>query len=131
MTPSGAFKVFYRVLVILTKALPLVGSLTLLCTSSTLALQAAHLSIASNSLLLRWQLALPGGAVLTLPVFLDVVSALFGASVTLVARAVFVFSRAYMAQEKFFVRFHLLVLSFVASMLLLIFSPNLISLLLG
>ena len=41
------------------------------------------------------------------------------------------FSQAYIAQEKFFLRFHLLVGLFVLSIVLLILSPNLVSLLLG
>jgi len=41
------------------------------------------------------------------------------------------FSWSYIRREPFFLRFHLLVLSFVFSMLLLILRPNLISILLG
>lgn len=82
-------------------------------------------------LLLEWVLPLPWGARLTLPVYADSISCLFAASVALIAAAVLSFSSAYIASEKYSARFHALVLAFVASMLLLIFRPNLISLLLG
>lgn len=36
-----------------------------------------------------------------------------------------------MSTDKFFLRFHLLVLSFIASIMLLILSPNLVSMILG
>lgn len=49
----------------------------------------------------------------------------------IIASRIYLFSRRYISQEKFFLRFHLLVASFVASMVLLILRPNLISLLLG
>ena len=49
----------------------------------------------------------------------------------MVAGAVMLFSISYMSREKFFLRFHLILLSFVGSIMLLILRPNLISLLLG
>ena len=63
--------------------------------------------------------------------FLDPLALAFVASVALVSRAVFVFSSSYMASEKFFLRFHILVFRFVLCIVLLIVSPNLISLLFG
>jgi NADH-ubiquinone oxidoreductase chain 5 len=53
------------------------------------------------------------------------------ATVLTIASAVIVFSKAYIRGEKHFLRFHLLVVAFVLSMLFLITSPNLISILLG
>lgn len=68
---------------------------------------------------------------LSLPFIFDVYSFSFSLSVVLIASAVLVFSSSYIINEKFFTRFHLLVFSFVGRIILLIFSPNIISLLLG
>lgn len=62
---------------------------------------------------------------------LDIYAALFTASVAAISLAVICFSTSYMSHEKFYLRFHLLVIRFVASMLLLIRRPNLIRILLG
>lgn len=52
-------------------------------------------------------------------------------TVRVISARVYIFSTSYINQEKFFLRFHLLVFSFVASITLLILSPNLIRILLG
>nr|YP_009019488.1 NADH dehydrogenase subunit 5 [Amphiascoides atopus]AHB52771.1 NADH dehydrogenase subunit 5 [Amphiascoides atopus] len=71
------------------------------------------------------------GLALSLVLILDVYSLSFLISVLLISSCVIMFSSSYMAAEKFFTRFHLLVLSFVTAMGLLIFSPNMLSVLLG
>ena len=78
-----------------------------------------------------WSFTLPFSQDLCLSVFLDSVSLSFIGSVAAVAAAVLTFSSSYMSQEKYFIRFHLLVLGFIASIFALIASPNLVSLLLG
>jgi NADH-ubiquinone oxidoreductase chain 5 len=65
------------------------------------------------------------------PILLDIYSILFLFTIRAIAGSIFIFSINYIAQEKFFIRFHILVLIFVVSMLLLIISPNLITILLG
>ena len=62
---------------------------------------------------------------------LDSLSLPFAAAVLLISSAVIAFSYSYMAAEKFYLRFHFLVFLFIVSMLSLIFSPHLITLLLG
>ena len=65
------------------------------------------------------------------PFLLDLLSGIFMVAVLTITSAVLIFSKSYMSAEKHFMRFHLLVISFVLSMLLLITSPNLVRLLLG
>lgn len=72
-----------------------------------------------------------GGNVLEFPLFLDLYSRLFLLTVGLISSAVYTFSIRYIINERFFRRFHLILLSFVISMSLLILSPNLVSLLIG
>ena len=89
-------------------------------------------SIHLNSLIyVEWEILRFDRLRIVFPIFLDKYSILFISSVMVIARAVFTFSLRYMAGEKFFLRFHLLVIRFVLSIILLIISPNLISLLIG
>lgn len=62
---------------------------------------------------------------------LDFYSSIFIVTVGTIAFAVFTFSKSYMATEGHYSRFHLILLTFVASMFILIISPGLVSLLLG
>lgn len=56
---------------------------------------------------------------------------MFAARVGIIRLAVFRFSEAYIVNDKHFKGFHFLLFGFVLSMLLLIFSPNLISAIVG
>lgn len=80
---------------------------------------------------IEWEIMRVSGRGLTLPFFLDTEGGIFGGVVITIATSVFIFSRSYMAQDKYFLRFHLLVLRFVLSILLLISSPSLMRLILG
>jgi NADH:ubiquinone oxidoreductase subunit 5 (subunit L)/multisubunit Na+/H+ antiporter MnhA subunit len=68
---------------------------------------------------------------LELPIMLDRYSLSFIFSVRLISASVYLFSRIYIMNEVFSVRFHLLVIAFVKSMILLIVSPNIFSVILG
>ena len=68
---------------------------------------------------------------LELVILVDKYSLIFARTVLFISRIVFMFSSFYISEEPFFLRFHLLVAAFVASILLLIFSLNIISLILG
>ena len=84
----------------------------------------------SWTIFLSWELTTARFS-LELPIVLDQTSMTFFLSVRLIARAILTFSQSYMSQEKFYIRFHLLVLGFVGSIYLLILSPGLTSLLIG
>ena len=62
---------------------------------------------------------------------LDIFTVLFFRAVGLISRAVLVFSIDYIKNDIFFYRFHWLLLRFIFSIVLLIFRPNLISILWG
>jgi NADH-ubiquinone oxidoreductase chain 5 len=72
-----------------------------------------------------------GGAVIELPLFLDWVRLVFLFTVRVITLAVLTFSQDYMSQEKHFIRFHFLVITFVGSIYLLILRPNVVRILLG
>nr|QWX90405.1 NADH deshydrogenase subunit 5 [Bradysia impatiens] len=80
---------------------------------------------------LEWEvLSLQSNSVVMTFLF-DWMSLLFMSFVLLIASMVIIYSKEYMFSDKFIDRFILLVLMFVFSMMLLIISPNLISILLG
>ncbi len=61
----------------------------------------------------------------------DKIRVLFLMAILLISRRVLIFRVSYISNEKFFCRFHLLVLAFILSMVLLIVSPHLIRALFG
>lgn len=64
-------------------------------------------------------------------VILDKVRLIFGLIVTLISGSVFMFSRQYIETELYFYRFTLILLRFVISMCVLIFSGSFLSILVG
>ena len=87
----------------------------------------------SDSALTIYELKLFAFASLEVPLLIvvDTFSLTFLLTVLLISLRVFTFSRSYMAPEQHFTRFHLILARFVASMLVLIFRPGLVSLFLG
>ena len=63
--------------------------------------------------------------------FFDFYRILFFFTVIIISLRVFLFRSSYIATDKYYKRFHFLLLSFVISIILLIFSPNIIRVLLG
>lgn len=61
----------------------------------------------------------------------DWVSLSFGVAVLLITSAVLVFSKDYMSNEAFFLRFHATLMRFALSIILLIYRTNLVSIILG
>ena len=63
--------------------------------------------------------------------FIDFFRRIFLITVILISTRVFTFRRSYIRIDKYYKRFHYLLLSFVISILILILRPNLIRILLG
>ena len=64
-------------------------------------------------------------------VLIDMISLLFGLTVAIITLRVLFFSNSYIIKDKTFIGFHIILLLFVLSILLLIFRPNLISGIIG
>ena len=99
--------------------------------SSTLFLIRFIILIRGKEWVLEWEAYRSGGAVIIFLLVLDFMRALFLRTVIMIAGGVFFYSRSYISGEKFSSRFSLLVIRFVIRIIILIISPNLISLLLG
>ncbi len=91
----------------------------------------SYLRAIGNVYFCEWEIAKLGRLALRFAIVIDNYCLAFMFTVRLISRCIYMFSRSYMGHEKFFLRFHLLVLSFVFSIILLIIRPNLVSLLLG
>nr|YP_009236853.1 NADH dehydrogenase subunit 5 [Acraea vestalis]AMJ17312.1 NADH dehydrogenase subunit 5 [Acraea vestalis] len=82
-------------------------------------------------LLLEWEIFFFNSSVVVMTILLDWMSLLFMMFVLLISSSVIYYSGSYMKSELNKVRFVYLVLMFVFSMMLMIISPNMISILLG
>nr|ATC73027.1 NADH dehydrogenase subunit 5 [Osbornellus sp. EMHAU-2015-Zz052506] len=86
----------------------------------------------SNSCLLEWVLYSDNSLMMNFIIYLDWISMMFMFVVLFVSSMVVLYSSVYMGDYNYSsVRFLLLVLMFVFSMLLMILSPNLVSIMLG
>nr|QJD22450.1 NADH dehydrogenase subunit 5 [Haustorioides koreanus] len=103
----------------------------LLQTSLVSFLMACWLVYNSTSVFVEWQLFNINSTSFVMSMIFDWMSLMFLSTVFLVSGSICAFSAHYMKEEKNFIRFMLLLLSFVASMVLLIISPNMVSILLG
>lgn len=80
---------------------------------------------------IEWELITLNSSSISITLLLDWISLLFISFVLLISSLVIYYRKEYMAEDKNINRFIILVLMFVLSIILLIISPNLISILLG
>jgi NADH-ubiquinone oxidoreductase chain 5 len=80
---------------------------------------------------IEWEVLSIGSRSVLLVLIFDFISMLFVFTVRLVSCGVIIFSGRYIAGEKYYRRFIMIVIRFIVSMFLLIISPNLIRILLG
>nr|YP_011009217.1 NADH dehydrogenase subunit 5 [Phlebotomus sichuanensis]WPV76908.1 NADH dehydrogenase subunit 5 [Phlebotomus sichuanensis] len=83
------------------------------------------------SYFIEWEVITLGSLNIVMTLILDWMSLMFMSFVLLISSLVIYYSKDYMAEDNNINRFIILVLMFVCSMMLLIISPNLISILLG
>nr|YP_010947274.1 NADH dehydrogenase subunit 5 [Oberthueria falcigera]WGO62277.1 NADH dehydrogenase subunit 5 [Oberthueria falcigera] len=82
-------------------------------------------------LFLEWEIISFNSTMVVMSLLLDWMSLLFMMFVSLISSVVIFYSKSYMSSELNLIRFINLVLLFVFSMILLIISPNMVSILLG
>nr|ADB92005.1 NADH dehydrogenase subunit 5 [Ammothea hilgendorfi] len=83
------------------------------------------------NIIMEWNLFFFNSMNLNFSIMIDFYSIIFSSFVMFISSAVFMFSKVYMKEEKYILRFMFLLLLFVLSMLMLIYSGNLITILLG
>nr|AII02375.1 NADH dehydrogenase subunit 5 [Pennisetia hylaeiformis] len=90
------------------------------------------LFIMNNKVLfLEWEIISFNSMSMIMSILIDSISLMFLMFVLLISSVVMYYSKSYMSSEMNLNRFNILVLLFVLSMVLLIISPNIISILLG
>nr|YP_009826197.1 NADH dehydrogenase subunit 5 [Scythris sinensis]QBY40013.1 NADH dehydrogenase subunit 5 [Scythris sinensis] len=82
-------------------------------------------------LFLEWEIITFNSCMIVMSILLDWMSLLFMMFVSMISSVVIYYSKSYMSSELNLSRFIILVLLFVLSMILLIISPNIISIFLG
>nr|YP_007026811.1 NADH dehydrogenase subunit 5 [Metacrangonyx repens]CCI69414.1 NADH dehydrogenase subunit 5 [Metacrangonyx repens] len=85
----------------------------------------------NKSIFLEWELFSLNGVSMIFLILLDWMSCMFMFTVSLISAVICGYSKYYMEGDKHYKRFMMVLLLFVGSMILLILSPNMISLLLG
>nr|AEQ93829.1 NADH dehydrogenase subunit 5 [Myosotella myosotis] len=110
-----------------TRYLPLLGLLF----SLSLCFFLSILSYDGSSFLLEYSLFDVSSCIFTFSLQVDWVSVSFGAVICIISCCVFSFACAYMSGDPYFMRFINILLGFVVSMLVLVYSASLFSMLLG
>nr|QAY82086.1 NADH dehydrogenase subunit 5 [Endoclita minanus] len=82
-------------------------------------------------LMIEWEIISMNSNMMVMTMLFDWISLFFMSFVLLISSVVIMYSKSYMSSEMNLNRFIILVLLFVLSMMLLIISPNIISILLG
>nr|QRW36455.1 NADH dehydrogenase subunit 5 [Notocrater youngi] len=85
----------------------------------------------NKMIMLEWEILTISTTTFTIPLILDPVGIMFSNIVCLISACVMMFTSSYMSADVFLTRFTWLVMLFVMSMNLLIFIPNMMTLLLG
>ncbi|YP_004123181.1 NADH dehydrogenase subunit 5 (mitochondrion) [Panulirus ornatus] len=92
---------------------------------------ALFLLFSNIAFLVEWEFCLLNGCPLVMTIIFDWMSMMFSGFVLFISSMILYYSGEYMKDDKNFNRFMYLVILFVCSMILMIVSPNLISILLG
>nr|YP_010627181.1 NADH dehydrogenase subunit 5 [Syritta vitripennis]WBK26885.1 NADH dehydrogenase subunit 5 [Syritta vitripennis] len=103
----------------------------LFCTSISLMILSFYFILNEIVYLLEWEVVSLNSLTIVMTFLFDWMSLMFMSFVLLISSLVIYYSKEYMAGDININRFIMLVLMFVMSMMLLIISPNLISILLG
>nr|YP_009995526.1 NADH dehydrogenase subunit 5 [Ferdinandea cuprea]QNQ07367.1 NADH dehydrogenase subunit 5 [Ferdinandea cuprea] len=109
----------------------LISSVFLLMTSISLLLTSFYFLMNEIIIFLEWELVSLNSSSIVMTFLFDWMSLMFMSFVLLISSMVIYYSMEYMSGDVNMNRFIMLVLLFVMSMMLLIISPNLISILLG
>nr|AHL17324.1 NADH dehydrogenase subunit 5 [Stichophthalma howqua] len=90
-----------------------------------------HFILNNKVYFLEWEIISFNSMNIVVSILLDSISLMFMMFVSLISLSVIMYSKSYMSSELNLNRFIILVLMFILSMILLIISPNIISIMLG
>nr|AXZ71088.1 NADH dehydrogenase subunit 5 [Platypeza sp. XL-2018] len=108
-----------------------ISFLSLISISISLFISSLYFLMSEFVVFIEWEVLSLNSTMIVMTFLFDWMSLMFMSFVLLIASLVIFYSKEYMAEDININRFIMLVLMFVLSMMLLIISPNLISILLG
>nr|YP_010507403.1 NADH dehydrogenase subunit 5 [Helophilus virgatus]QHN59977.1 NADH dehydrogenase subunit 5 [Helophilus virgatus]UXG18997.1 NADH dehydrogenase subunit 5 [Helophilus virgatus] len=108
-----------------------INFILLLCTSITLLLFSFYFILTELTFFLEWEVVSLNSMSIVMTFLFDWMSLMFMSFVLFISSLVIYYSKEYMSSDVNINRFIMLVLLFVLSMMMLIISPNLVSILLG
>nr|QHN56411.1 NADH dehydrogenase subunit 5 [Megaselia spiracularis] len=109
----------------------LISFISLIGCSLTCFFTGVNFLMQDYALFIEWEVVSLNSMSIVMTILFDWMSLIFMSFVLLIASLVILYSKEYMSADENINRFIMLVLMFVTSMMLLIISPNLISILLG
>nr|WGT88113.1 NADH dehydrogenase subunit 5 [Sclomina erinacea]WGT88230.1 NADH dehydrogenase subunit 5 [Sclomina erinacea]WGT88243.1 NADH dehydrogenase subunit 5 [Sclomina erinacea] len=112
-------------------SLYILGSLMLLISGIMFFIFGVYFLILDYSLFLDWEILSLNSCSIMMTFIFDWISLIFLGCVFIISSMVVYYSESYMGSDVYSVRFYFLVLMFVLSMMMMIVSPNLMSILIG
>nr|WGT88984.1 NADH dehydrogenase subunit 5 [Sclomina erinacea]WGT89010.1 NADH dehydrogenase subunit 5 [Sclomina erinacea] len=112
-------------------SLYILGSLMLLISGIMFFIFGVYFLILDYSLFLDWEILSLNSCSIMMTFIFDWISLIFLGCVFIISSMVVYYSESYMGSDIYSVRFYFLVLMFVLSMMMMIVSPNLMSILIG
>uniref|UniRef100_A0AAU6PC59 NADH-ubiquinone oxidoreductase chain 5 n=1 Tax=Midoria longicornis TaxID=3133673 RepID=A0AAU6PC59_9HEMI len=107
-------------------------SITLMLSSLVLMILGMKMMILKKSIMLEWEMIKLNSTEMYFMMFMDWMSLMFMATVLMISSMILMYSNNYMSGNKFeSKRFIILINLFILSMMLMIISPNMISIMLG
>nr|YP_009328076.1 NADH dehydrogenase subunit 5 [Euborellia arcanum]APD14850.1 NADH dehydrogenase subunit 5 [Euborellia arcanum] len=90
-----------------------------------------HFIMNNYQLFMEWEITSLNSSSMMMVIYLDWISLMFASTVLAISSLILVYSQGYMMHDKYLQRFIMIILLFVASMMFLIISPNMMSILIG
>nr|YP_010596143.1 NADH dehydrogenase subunit 5 [Polididus armatissimus]WAJ48475.1 NADH dehydrogenase subunit 5 [Polididus armatissimus] len=112
-------------------SLYLMGSFLFLFTGVLIFFWGIYFLIDDYTLFLEWEIASLNSSSIVMTLLFDSISLMFTGCVFVISSMVIMYSESYMSSDDNKVRFYFLVFLFVLSMMMMIISPNLMSILIG
>nr|AUJ22058.1 NADH dehydrogenase subunit 5 [Chonosia crassipennis] len=106
-------------------------SLMLMLSSILMFLMSCNMMIYEYSIMMEWMILSINSCNIYMTLIFDFMSTMFLSTVMFISSAVIMYSGDYMVSDKTINRFILIVFMFVVSMMILIISPNMISIIVG
>nr|YP_010444621.1 NADH dehydrogenase subunit 5 [Haplodiplatys aotouensis]UTI38884.1 NADH dehydrogenase subunit 5 [Haplodiplatys aotouensis]UTI38897.1 NADH dehydrogenase subunit 5 [Haplodiplatys aotouensis] len=107
------------------------SAIPLMILSFILFSMSTHFILNDYEIFMEWEITSLNSSSIMMVLYLDWIALMFASTVLIISSMILMYSQGYMSHDKYLQRFIMIVLIFVASMLFLIISPNMMSILIG